>query len=90
MDSGLEQLDFLEQRVGLLLEKYRGMSEKNTELEEKLGSQQQRVQQLEEMLKNKDSLLADVGSRVERLLQKFTDINPPVPDTPLLPADESR
>jgi len=88
LNSGFEQLNFLEEQVALLLEKYQGMSEKNRELEESLGSQQDKVRQLEEMLKGKDVLLADVESRIDRLLQKFSDFNSPVPDTPLLPADE--
>ncbi|MEA3240952.1 MAG: hypothetical protein U9P37_05185 [Pseudomonadota bacterium] len=88
MNSGLEQLNFLEEQVALLLEKYQGMSEKNRELEESLGSQQDKVRQLEEMLKSKDILLADVESRIDQLLRKFPDFNSPVPDTPLLSADE--
>jgi uncharacterized coiled-coil protein SlyX len=88
LNSGFEQLNFLEEQVALLLEKYQGMSEKNRELEESLGSQQDKVRQLEEMLKGKDVLLAEVESRIDRLLRKFSDFNSPVPDTPLLPADE--
>ncbi|NIA18954.1 MAG: cell division protein ZapB [Xanthomonadaceae bacterium] len=89
MDSGFEQLNFLEEQVALLLEKYQGMGEKNRELEESLASRQDKVQQLEEILKAKDALLADVESRIDRLLRKFSDFNSPVPDTPLLPVGES-
>jgi len=39
LNSGLEQLNFLEEQVALLLEKYQGMSEENRELKESLGSQ---------------------------------------------------
>ena len=88
MNSGLEQLNFLEEQVALLLEKYQGMSEKNRALEESLGVQQDKVRQLEEVLKEKDVLLADVESRIDRLLRKFSDFNSSVHDTPLLPADE--
>jgi len=84
----LEQLGFLEEQVSSLLEKYQEMSDKNRELEELLASQQHKVLQLEEMLKGKDVLLADVESRIDRLLRKFSDFNSPVPDTPLLPAGE--
>lgn len=89
MNSGLEQLNFLEEQVALLLEKYREMSDKNRELEEMLGSQQHKVLQLEEMLKDKNVLLADVENRIDRLLRKFPDFNAPIPDTPLLPAGET-
>ena len=88
MNSGLEQLNFLEEQVALLLEKYQQMSDKNRELEEMLGSQQHKVLQLEEMLKDKNVLLADVENRIDRLLRKFPDFNSPIPDTPLLPAGE--
>jgi len=84
----LEQLNFLEEQVALLLEKYQQMSDKNRELEEMLGSQQHKVLQLEEMLKDKNVLLADVENRIDRLLRKFPDFNSPIPDTPLLPAGE--
>lgn len=88
MNSGLEQLNFLEEQVALLLEKYQGMSEENRELKESLGSQQDKVRQLEEMLKGRDVLLVEVENRIDRLLRKFSDFNSPAPDTPLLPVDE--
>ena len=88
MNNGFEQLNFLEEKVSLLLEKYQGMSQKNRELEELLGSQQDKVRQLEEMLKGKDDILADVEGRIDRLLRKFSDFDPLVSNTPLLPADE--
>jgi len=88
LNSGLGQLTFLEEQVSSLLEKYQEISDKNRELEELLGSQQHKVRQLEEMLKGKDVLLADVESRIDRLLRKFSDFNSPVPDTPLLPVGE--
>jgi len=84
----LEQLTFLEEQVSSLLEKYQGISDKNRELEESLSFQQHKVRQLEEILKGKDALLADVESRIDRLLRKFSDFNSPVPDMPLLPADD--
>jgi len=46
------------------------------------------VRQLEEMLKGRDVLLAEVENRIDRLLRKFSDLNSPAPDTPLLPVDE--
>jgi len=90
LNSGLEQLNFLEEQVSSLLEKYQGMSEKNRELEESLGSQRDKVRQLEELLKSKSVLLADVESRVDRLLRTLSEFNSPVSDTPLLPVDEPK
>ena len=88
LKSGLEQLTFLEEQVSSLLERYQGICDKNRELEGLLGAQQDKVQQLEEMLKNKDILLATVESRIDRLLGKLSDFDSPVPDTPLLPGTE--
>jgi predicted nucleic acid-binding Zn-ribbon protein len=84
----LEQLNFLEEQVALLLGKYQGMSEENRELKESLVSQQDKVRQLEEILKGRDALLAEVENRIDRLLRKFSDFDSPVPDPPLLSVDE--
>jgi chromosome segregation ATPase len=89
LNKGLEQLSFLEEQVVSLLDKYRELNERNRELEELLDSRQGRLRQLEEMLSDKDALLAEVEGRIDRLLQKFSGVNQPVPDTPLLPPDES-
>ncbi len=89
MNKGLEQLSFLEEQVVSLLDKYRELDKRNRELETLLDSQQGRLRQLEEKLNRKDTLLAEVEGRIDRLLQNFSDVNPPVPDTPLLPPDES-
>jgi len=89
-NKGLEQLSFLEEQVVSLLDKYQELGEKNRELEALLDSQQGRLRQLEELLKSKDALLVEVEGRIDRLLQKIADIHPSVPDTPLLPPDESR
>jgi len=88
LNSGFEQLDFLEERIVSLLDKYQEISEKNRALEVSLGYQTDKIQQLEESLKTKDALLVDVESRIDGLLRKFSDFNSTVPDTPSLPVDE--